>query len=146
MASLLVVRGANVGTYYTIRDSKQRLGRDSHCDIQLEDSEASRTHAEIDYIDGEYVLRDLNSSNGTFVNGNRITEHKLCVGDRVQIGKRLMLFRLRFRPFGPDDNDVDIVPHASNESSQIVGRLEIEKQLLEQTDDWTASIQSEKAW
>ena len=145
LASLLVVRGANVGTYYNIRESKQRLGRDSHCDIQLEDSEASRTHAEIDYIDSEYVLRDLSSSNGTFVNGNRITEHTLCVGDRVQIGKRLMLFRLSFRPFGPDDNDVDIVHHANNDSSQIVGRVEIEMQLQEQTADWTARIQSEKA-
>ena len=145
MASLLVVRGANVGTHYLIREAKQRLGRDSHCEVHLEDSEASRTHAEIEFVDGEFVLRDLGSSNGTFVNGNRITEHTLRIGDRVQIGKRLMLFRLSFRPFGPDDNDVDIVQNASSESSQIVGRIDIEQQLLEQTDDWTAKLQSDKA-
>ena len=145
MASLLVVRGANIGTHYLIREAKQRLGRDSHCEVHLEDSEASRTHAEIEFVDGEFVLRDLGSSNGTFVNGNRITEHTLRIGDRVQIGKRLMLFRLSFRPFGPDDNDVDIVQNASSESSQIVGRIDIEQQLLEQTDDWTAKLQSDKA-
>ena len=145
MASLLVVRGANVGTHYLIREAKQRLGRDSHCEVHLEDSEASRTHAEIDFVEGEYVLRDLGSSNGTFVNGKRVTEHTLRIGDRVQIGKRLMLFRLSFRPFGPADNDVDIVQSSSSESSQIVGRLDIEQQLLEQTDDWTAKLQSEKA-
>ena len=145
MASLLVVRGANVGTHYLIREAKQRLGRDSHCEVHLEDSEASRTHAEIEFVDGEFVLRDLGSSNGTFVNGNRITEHTLRIGDRVQIGKRLMLFRLSFRPFGPDDNDVDIVQNASSESSQIVGRIDIEQQLLEQTDDWTAKLQTDKA-
>ena len=145
LASLLVVRGANVGTHYLIRETKQRLGRDSHCDIPLEDSEASRTHAEIDYVDGKYVLRDLGSSNGTFVNGVRITEHTLCIGDRVQIGKRLMLFRLEFRPFGPNDNDVDIVQNVISEASQIVGRVEIEKQLQDQTNDWTAKIQSSKA-
>lgn len=145
MPSLLVVRGANVGTHYLIREAKQKLGRESHCDIHLEDSEASRTHAEIDFVDGDYVLRDLGSSNGTFVNGNRITEHKLSVGDRVQIGKRLMLFRLSFRPFTPADNDVDIVQNASGDSSQIVGRVELEQQLLEKTDDWTAKIQSDKA-
>ncbi len=145
MASLLVVRGANVGTHYLVRETKQRLGRDSHCDVHLEDSEASRTHAEIDFVDGKYVLRDLGSSNGTFVNGVRIEEHTLCIGDRVQIGKRLLLFRLEFRPFGPADNDVDIVQNESSESSQIVGRLDLERQLLEQTDDWTAKIQSSKA-
>ncbi len=145
MPSLLVVRGANVGTHYLIRETKQKLGRESHCDIHLEDSEASRTHAEIDFVDGDYVLRDLGSSNGTFVNGNRITEHKLRVGDRVQIGKRLMLFRLSFRPFSPADNDVDIVQSANGDSSQIVGRVELEQQLLEKTDDWTAKIQSDKA-
>ena len=145
MASLLVVRGANIGTHYLIREAKQRLGRDSHCEVHLEDSEASRTHAEIEFVDGEFVLRDLGSSNGTFVNGNRITEHTLRIGDRVQIGKRLMLFRLSFRPFGPDDNDVDIVQNASSESSQIVGRIDIEQQLLEQTDDWTAKLQTDKA-
>jgi len=141
----LVVRGANVGTHYLIRETKQKLGRENHCDIHLEDSEASRTHAEIDFVDGDFMLRDLGSSNGTFVNGSRITEHKLCVGDRVQIGKRLMLFRLSFRPFTAADNDVDIVQNANAESSQIVGRIELEQQLLEKTDDWTARIQSDKA-
>ncbi len=145
MASLLVVRGANIGTHFLIRETKQRLGRDSHCEIHLEDSEASRTHAEIDFVNGQYLLRDLGSSNGTFVNGKRITEHTLCVGDRVQIGKRLMLFRLSFRPFGPADNDVDIVQNASGDSSQIVGRVDIEQQLLDQTDDWTEKIQTKKA-
>jgi len=145
LASLLVVRGANIGTHYLIRETKQRLGRDGHCDIHLEDTEASRTHAEIDFVDNDYILRDLGSSNGTFVNSKRITEHTLRVGDRVQIGKRLMLFRLSFRPFGPADNDVDIVQNEINESSQIVGRVDIEQQLLEQTDDWTEKLQSEKA-
>ncbi len=145
LASLLVVRGANIGTHFLIREAKQRLGRDSHCEIHLEDSEASRTHAEIDFVSGQYLLKDLGSSNGTFVNGKRITDHTLCVGDRVQIGKRLMLFRLSFRPFGPADNDVDIVQNPSGDSSQIVGRVDIEQQLLDQTDDWTEKIQTKKA-
>jgi len=128
-----------------IREAKQRLGRDSHCEVHLEDSEASRTHAEIEFVEGEYVLRDLGSSNGTFVNGNRVIDHTLRIGDRVQIGTRLMLFRVSFRPFGPADNDVDIVQNANTNSSQIVGRIDIEQQLLEQTDDWTAKLQADKA-
>lgn len=145
MASLLVVRGANVGTHYLIRETKQKLGRDSQCDIHFDDTETSRTHAEIEFVDDQYRLKDLGSSNGTFVNGKRVTDKVLVAGDRIQIGKQLMLFRLTFRPFGPEDNDVDIVQNANAESSQILGRADIEQQLLEQTDDWTAKIQSERA-
>ena len=145
MATLFVVRGAKAGTHYLIRETKQRIGRESHCDIHLDDTETSRSHAEIEYIDGQYVLRDLGSSNGTFVNGHRVREHVLVVGDRVQIGKQLMLFRLTVRPFGPEDDDVDIVQNSDSDSSQIVGRVDIEKQLLDKTDDWTGKLQSERA-
>jgi two-component system NtrC family sensor kinase len=145
MASLFVVRGASIGTHFLVRESKQKIGRDSHCEIHLEDTETSRAHAEIERIDGSYILRDLGSSNGTYVNGKRITERLLIPGDRIQVGKQLLLFNLSVRPFGPEDDDVDIVPSADYDSSQIVGRVDIEKQLLEQTDDWTAKIQSELA-
>ena len=145
MASLLVVRGTNIGTHYLIREAKQRLGRESQCEVHLEDTEASRVHAEIEFVDDQYILRDLKSSNGTFVNGTRVEQHTLQIGDRVQIGRQLMLFRLSFRPFGPSDNDVDIVPSTHSDSSQIVGRLDIEKQLLEKTADWTSQIRNEQA-
>ena len=144
MASLYVVRGAGVGTHYLVRKTKQKIGRDNHCEIHLDDSETSRVHAEIEYLDGKYFLRDLDSSNGTFVNGKRIDQHLLAVGDRVQIGRQLMLFRIAFRPFGPEDDDVDIIQNQNNESSQIIGRVDIEQQLLEETDDWTAKVPTAK--
>ena len=142
MASLLVVRGANVGTHYLIRQAKQRIGRDIHCEIHLDDTETSRTHAEIQFVDGNYMLRDLDSSNGTFVNGTRIVEHQLLVGDRIQIGRQLMLFKLVIHPASKEDG-VDIVNSSNSDSSQIVGRVGLERQLLEETDDWTSYIRSE---
>lgn len=142
MASLLVVRGANVGTHYLIRHAKQRIGRDVHCEIHLDDTETSRTHAEIQFVDGNYMLLDLDSSNGTFVNGTRIVEHQLIVGDRIQIGRQLMLFKLAIQPATREDG-VDIVNSSNSDSSQIVGRVGLERQLLEETDDWTSYIRSE---
>jgi hypothetical protein len=142
MASLLVVRGANVGTHYLIRQAKQRIGRDVHCEIHLDDTETSRTHAEIQFVDGNYMLRDLDSSNGTFVNGSRIVEHQLFVGDRIQIGRQLMLFKLAIHP-ATSEEGVDIVNSANSDSSQIVGRVGLERHLLEETDDWTSYIRSE---
>jgi signal transduction histidine kinase len=88
------------------------------------------------------MLRDLDSSNGTFVNGTRIVEHLLHVGDRIQIGRQLMLFKLAIQPATREDW-VDIVNSSNSDSSQIVGRVGLERQLLEETDDWTSSIRSE---
>lgn len=145
MASLLVVRGANVGTHYLIRETKQKIGRDVHCEIHLDDTETSRTHAEIEFVEGSYLLRDLDSSNGTFVNGTRIALHPLAVGDRIQIGRQLMLFKLVVLPTSPKEDGVDIVHFANSDSSQIVGRVGLERQLLEETDDWTSYIRSDNA-
>jgi signal transduction histidine kinase len=68
------------------------LGRESSNRIQLHDTEISRQHAELALVDGGYWLTDLNSSNGTFVNGNRIQKHPLASGDQVQAGSTLMLY------------------------------------------------------
>jgi len=140
MASLLVVRGAPIGTYFLLRRENHRIGRDSQCDIHLDDSETSRVHAEIERTGDKFILRDLRSSNGTFVNGKKIESHTLMVGDRVQIGRQLMLFRLALEPSGLTDSGVDIVQNENNDSSQIVGRVGIGQHLSEQTDDWTSQF------
>ncbi len=63
------------------------LGRSSSCDLVIQDSEASRRHAEILTQDGRTVLRDLNSPNGTIVNGRVITSPtELNVGDIITVG------------------------------------------------------------
>lgn len=61
------------------------LGREG-CDIDLPNLQVSRLHAEVSRIGGEHVLRDRGSINGSFVNGKRIDEHVLRVGDIVQLG------------------------------------------------------------
>jgi len=68
------------------------IGRSRGCDLRLPDSDTSRRHAEI-YKDADgYVLRDLGSTNGTFVNDRQIQEHRLEPGDRVLIGGSEMTF------------------------------------------------------
>jgi pSer/pThr/pTyr-binding forkhead associated (FHA) protein len=64
-----------------------RLGRGSGSDFVLQDTQASRQHAEISQQGDQYFIRDLGSTNGTFVNGQRITGlQPLRPGDRIQIG------------------------------------------------------------
>ena len=68
------------------------LGRSQGCDLTLDTPDASRRHAEIAALGGAYVVRDLDSTNGTFVNGQRIREHRLQPGDRIGIGRLVIAF------------------------------------------------------
>lgn len=64
-----------------------RIGRAPECELVLRDSRVSRRHARLAPRDGVLVLTDLGSTNGTRVNGSRITEVALGAGDRIQIGE-----------------------------------------------------------
>jgi pSer/pThr/pTyr-binding forkhead associated (FHA) protein len=61
------------------------IGRSRGCDLQIPSSDASRRHAEIYRTEAGFMLRDLGSTNGTFVNGHAVKEHRLEPGDRIQI-------------------------------------------------------------
>jgi pSer/pThr/pTyr-binding forkhead associated (FHA) protein len=68
------------------------IGRSRSCDLRLPSGDASRRHAEIiDTAEG-YVLRDLESTNGSFVNGELVREHVISPGDRTQISGHTITF------------------------------------------------------
>ena len=62
------------------------LGRSSGCQLVFADDTVSRRHAELRFDDGRWMLRDLGSSNGTWVNGRRVLEAEVAPGDEVQLG------------------------------------------------------------
>ena len=68
-----------------------RIGRAPECELVLKDSRVSRRHARLHARNGVLVLTDLGSTNGTRVNGNRVTELVLGAGDRIQVGDTNML-------------------------------------------------------
>jgi len=69
------------------------IGRDPQNDITLDDRRVSRKHAEIRLRLGRYTLYDLQSTNGTYVNGRRVAEVVLADGDRLSIGGVELEFR-----------------------------------------------------
>jgi pSer/pThr/pTyr-binding forkhead associated (FHA) protein len=68
------------------------IGRSRSCNLRLPSADASRRHAEIVGAKGGFLLRDLRSTNGTFLNGERVEERQLRPGDRIQIGGDTITF------------------------------------------------------
>ena len=105
MPSLFVIRGNDQGTRFELEGDAIGMGRDASNVVQLHDTEVSRQHAEIRRLDGGYRIVDLRSSNGTFVNGQRVEQHRLTSGDQVQLGGTLMLFTRPAEEPGQDLTD-----------------------------------------
>jgi adenylate cyclase len=83
------------------------LGRSTTATVRLADREVSRKHSQIDLEGDKFVLRDLGSSNGTFLNGKRILEPStLEDGDEVVIGTSKMEFRLTRGPPRPKNAEI----------------------------------------
>ena len=90
-AYLIMIKGRHVGKMYKLGFERVVLGRSGSAEIKIEDQGVSREHAYVQNQGGALILVDNNSTNGVFVNGNRIRTHALVEGDRVQIGENSML-------------------------------------------------------
>ena len=93
----LVVRsgGGRTGETFEPQGERTTIGRSPDCGIFLDDVTVSRRHAVLVEREGGYVIEDLGSLNGTYVNRRRIDSHRLADGDEVQIGKYRLSFLSR---------------------------------------------------
>lgn len=90
---LVVSEGKEPGRNYDLRKDRITIGRSRESDVFLEDLAVSRTHTSINrQQNGHYLLRDENSANGTLVNGQRVSDHMLEDGDKIQVGQTLLVF------------------------------------------------------
>jgi pSer/pThr/pTyr-binding forkhead associated (FHA) protein len=90
----LVVRsgGGRAGEHFLLEGEMTTVGRSPDCDVFLDDVTVSRRHAQVLRRDGQFVIEDKGSLNGTFVNRRRIESGALEDGDEVQIGKYKLTF------------------------------------------------------
>jgi len=105
-ATELSAKGARTGTFhrcwlvwrdktFTLGDGENVIGRDPRCTVWLDASGVSRRHATIAIGRDEVTIADLDSSNGTFVGGRKITASKrLADGDAIELGSASMTFRM----------------------------------------------------
>ena len=91
-ALLVVKRGPNAGSRFLLDGEVTTAGRHPESDIFLDDVTVSRRHAEFVREGGGFLVRDVGSLNGTYLNRERIDAAGLAGGDEVQIGKYRLVF------------------------------------------------------
>jgi pSer/pThr/pTyr-binding forkhead associated (FHA) protein len=89
---LVVKRGPNAGSRFSLGDDKTTIGRHPDSDIFLDDVTVSRRHAEVTQTDGRFTVTDAGSLNGTYLNRERIEQAEMHSGDELQIGKFRLVF------------------------------------------------------
>jgi signal transduction histidine kinase len=89
---LLVLQGPDKGRRFELPDETTVVGRDSR-QLPLTDNTVSRKHCELEPVDGGWVLHDMGSANGTYINGQRVANrYDLKLGDQIRVGRTLLVF------------------------------------------------------
>lgn len=113
-AKLLVASGLSQGAETTLRtDRPTVVGRARYADLTLPDIHTSKTHCHISFLEGQWTVHDLGSSNGTFVNERRVKSAVLKDGDVIRIGKTTLRFLLLAEPAveqAPDEHAMPAPP------------------------------------
>jgi len=91
-ARLTAIAGRLKGSVFTIEDLPVVIGRETAATLCIADASVSRRHSQIDKEEDEFVIRDLDSLNGTFINDVPVKRRALQHGDRVRIGDSQFLF------------------------------------------------------
>lgn len=92
MWSIKILKGPKAGEKFTLSEGDNTIGRSPQCDIYINSPGISKEHAKIVVQNGQITLVDLNSTNGTFVNGIRIQKQKLKLTDKISIFDIMMGF------------------------------------------------------
>lgn len=89
--SLVSVMGPHSGQEFAFGPGSIRIGREAGCAILLaQDTMISRNHAQITWDGAGWIIQDLGSTNGLYVNGARVTQHMLRVGDSIGVGQTVL--------------------------------------------------------
>jgi two-component system cell cycle response regulator len=91
-ACLVLIYGSELGKKYNLNAPSLVIGRSSKCDIQIDQESISRNHTKIVNTGKSILIRDLGSTNGTYVNDEPIDEYVMRDGDLIKIGRTIFKF------------------------------------------------------
>src|SRR5438874_3045582 len=90
--TLQIVEGVDKGRIFRDLSTPVTIGREEGNVLRLNDERVSRFHAKVQFDNGEVIITDLDSTNGTRVNGNVVQIRRLRPGDRVHVERSILLF------------------------------------------------------
>ena len=93
-ACLVVIYGDDLGRRIELANRTLTLGRSSACEVQIDQESVSRNHCQVSFRGGAYEVRDLGSTNGTYVNDPPIDSVFLRDGDQLKVGRTILKFIL----------------------------------------------------
>lgn len=120
---LVVVDGPNRGKKVSLNKNLTKIGKRETNDLVLLDKTVSRNHLEIEYSADSFLLRDLGSTNGSFLNGSRVKEAYLSPGDLIKAGNTTI-------EFVAYDEKVKIEPSDKEEFGLMVGKSRKMRQIF----------------
>ena len=129
---LVVVKGPDRGETIAIAEAPITIGSGGGSDVLLSDPTISRKHLGIDPGPAGLVLRDLGSTNGSFVQGSRFNELTLAFGTEVTIGKTVLKYL-------PTEEEIDLAPSENESYGSLVGRDAKLRRLFRVLDDVAAT-------
>jgi pSer/pThr/pTyr-binding forkhead associated (FHA) protein len=91
-AKLVIIVGKNAGKEYPCYSQSTFIGRNRGNHVAVRDTSASRRHARIERRNGDFILEDLNSTNGTILNQKPVSREILHHGDKIQVGETVLQF------------------------------------------------------
>lgn len=89
---LVVIKGDGLGSRVDLVEQIVEIGRSEDCAITIDSGLISRKHAVVQRIAGHWIVADLKSTNGTYVNGQRISTHALKDGDKISVGRTVLKY------------------------------------------------------
>ncbi|MBI4373597.1 MAG: sigma 54-interacting transcriptional regulator, partial [Deltaproteobacteria bacterium] len=120
---LVIIEGIEKGKKFPLSKQKFLVGKREANDIVLGDKTVSRNHLEIIQSEDRYLLRDMESTNGTYINDIRVKEAYLSPGDIIRLGKT----RIEFTAF---DEKIQIEPSQKEEFGPLRGRSRKMRQII----------------
>lgn len=118
---------------YSFTESEILIGRSAECDVLLDNAGVSRTHAKLLRQGDQVVVVDLLSGNGTFVNGERVTQAKVAPTDNIGIGKFSLCAKLSQEDLPQTEAPASTAEPEVVSSSTVFLRPEETRKILQQT-------------
>jgi pSer/pThr/pTyr-binding forkhead associated (FHA) protein len=145
MASVTVIFGGQEQKTYPLDKSRMVVGREPKCEIHIDNLGISREHCAFSQRGEAFLVQDLNSSNGTYVNGKKITEHFLNHDDEIIIGKYMLKFKNEAQDVLKEKKQEDSAPVPDTLNTYVMDGPKIQQQLAKMRSDKKVEGQLEAA-